>query len=444
MPLSPDDLFAPFSRAMKPPAQWRVGAEAEKIGVRGPSHAAIPYEGRGGVLEILDALVARFGWEPVRETENGPIIALERGGGHVSLEPGGQLELSGAPLQDIHQVLAETLQHLDEVNAICEPLGITWLGVGFHPFARQSDLPWVPKLRYGIMKEYLPTRGARALDMMRRTATVQANFDYASEEDALHKLRVSLRLSVVVSAIFANSPFYEGYLTGKRSERAEVWLAVDPDRQGLLPPMWSPKSRLLDYVNWALDAPMFLIKRGDQVLKNTGQTFRAFMKDGFGGQRADLHDWEIHLNTLFPEVRLKNTLEVRGGDSLPTRYAPALPALWTGILYDERALDEADSLTESFTAAEMEALRPAVAKEGVSAMFRGKRLAAVAERVLTIANGGLARRARRNDDGADETIHLAALSKLIAAGKCPADELLQDLPSETRAMGDELVRRVRL
>ncbi|HEY3595595.1 MAG TPA: glutamate-cysteine ligase family protein, partial [Polyangiaceae bacterium] len=164
----------------------------------------------------------------------------------------------------------------------------------------------------------------------------------------------------------------------------------------------------------------------------------------FGGQRADLHEWEIHLNTLFPEVRLKNTLEVRGGDSLPTRYAPALPALWTGILYDERALDEADSLTESFTAAEMEALRPAVAKEGVSAMFRGKRLAAVAERVLTIANGGLARRARRNDDGADETIHLAALSKLIAAGKCPADELLQDLPSETRAMGDELVRRVRL
>jgi glutamate--cysteine ligase len=444
MPLKHDDLFAPFSRAMKPPAQWRIGAEAEKFGVRGPNHSAIAYQGRDGVLAILEALVSRFGWEPVREIENGPIIALERSGVHVSLEPGGQLELSGAPLPDVHQILTESVAHLDELHAICDPLQISWLGIGFHPFARQDDLSWVPKLRYGVMKEYLPTKGARALDMMRRTATVQANFDYASEEDAMRKLRVALRLSVVVTAMFANSPFYEGALTGKRSERAEVWLAVDPSRQGLLPAMWNPASKLADYVQWALDAPMFLFKRDDKVVKNTGQTFRAFMENGFSGHRPDLNDWETHLNTLFPEVRLKNTLEVRGGDSLPLRFSPALPALWTGILYDDKALDEADSLSESFTFSEMQELRPAVAKDGLAAPFRGKRLAAVAERVLAAAHGGLARRARKNQDGADETIHLAALSKLIASGKCPADELIQDLPAEPRAMADELVRRVRL
>jgi glutamate--cysteine ligase len=362
----------------------------------------------------------------------------------VSLEPGGQLELSGAPLSDVHQIRAETAAHMEELHKVCDPLGITWLGVGFHPFARQEDLPWVPKQRYGIMKEYLPTRGARALDMMRRTATVQANFDYASEEDALRKLRVALRLSVVVSAMFANSPFYEGRRTGKRSERAEVWLAVDPDRQGLLPPMWNPKSRLADYVEWALDVPMFLFKRNGAARKNTGQTFRAFIKNGFEGDFPDIHDWELHLNTLFPEVRLKNTLEVRGGDSLPLRLAAALPALWTGVFYDAKALDEAEAMSESFTSSEMQALRPVIVNDGLGAAFRGKRIAPVAERLLAIAHGGLARRARLDDDGADETIHLAALAKLIAAGQCPADELVAGLPAEPRAMADELVRRVGL
>jgi glutamate--cysteine ligase len=444
MPLAYDDLFAPFYRAMKPTGEWRVGAEAEKIGVRGASHIALQYEGQAGILQILQSLVTRFGWSPVRESAAGPVIALERDNAHVSLEPGGQLELSGAPLGDLHAVEAETVAHLAELHAICDPLEIHWLGIGFHPFARQEDLPWVPKFRYGIMKEYLPTRGARALDMMRRTATVQANFDYSSEGDALRKLRVALRLSVIVTAMFANSPVYERALTGKLSERTEVWLAVDPDRQGLLPAMWSAKSSFTDYVEWALDIPMFLFKRDDVFVRNTGQTFRSFMADGFAGHRADLPDWELHLNTLFPEVRLKNTLEVRGGDSLPLRFATALPALWAGIFYDARALDEADSMTESFTPDEMQALRPAIAQLGPAAPFRGKHVRDVAQDLLSVARGGLARRARLSQEGHDETIHLAALAKLIEKGKCPADELLEGLPGDAGARAREIVRRTQL
>ncbi len=441
MPLSEDDLYRFFHAAMKPRHQWRVGAEAEKFGVYQETGGAVPYEGDRGIVGVLSALARRFGWTPVSEVEGGPLIALERQHASVTLEPGGQLELSGAPLDDVHAILAETKAHLAELHTVCAPLGIAWLGVGFHPFARQDDLPWVPKLRYSIMKEYLPKRGERALDMMRRTATVQANFDYASEEDAMRKLRVALRVSPIVTAMFANSPFYEGRVTGDRSERAKVWLAVDPDRQGLLPKLWNPDSRLRDYVEWALDVPMFLFKRSGKVVVNTGQTFRDFWNNGFQGHHADIHDWELHLNTLFPEVRLKHTIEVRGGDSLPTRLSPALPALWTGILYDPTALDEAESFSASFTWDEMEALRLELAQRGLSAVLRGKPLADAAQRLIDIARGGLARRKRLSDDGDDETVHLAALSKLVQHGSSPADELAQGLPSEPAAMKSEIIRR---
>jgi glutamate--cysteine ligase len=230
--------------------------------------------------------------------------------------------------------------------------------------------------------------------------------------------------------MFANSPFYEGALTGDKSERARVWLAVDPDRQGLLPALWKPNSRIRDYVEWALDAPMFLLKRDGKVVKNTGQTFRAFFSDGFQGIKADAHDWEMHLNTLFPEVRLKRTIEVRGGDSQTASFAPALPAFWTGILYDGEALDQADALSESFTYDEMQALRLEIAKLGLAATFRGKPLAEMAQRLLAIASGGLARRKRLLSDGRDETIHLVALSKLVEQGLCPADVLARGLPAK--------------
>jgi glutamate--cysteine ligase len=429
---------------MKPPPAWRIGAEGEKFGVYLANGAALPYEGDNGVVGILSELARRFGWKRIAEKEGGPLIALERNRASVTLEPGGQLELSGAPLEDVHAIAAETQTHLDELHEVCAPLGVAWLGVGFHPFARQEDLSWVPKLRYGIMREYLPTRGSRPLDMMRRTATVQANFDYESEDDAMRKMRILLRLSPIVTAMFANSPFYEGRVTGDKSERAKVWLAVDPDRQGLLPCLWKHDARFRDYVEWALDVPMFLVKRPGRIVKNTGQTFRSFWNDGFQGETPDIHDWELHLNTLFPEVRLKHTIEVRGADSQSRLRAPALPALWTGILYDGTALDEADAFSESFTYDEMQALRPELAKLGLGAPFRGKPLAAAAARLLAIASGGLSRRKRLSKEGGDETVYLAPIATLVEHGLCPADELVKDLPAEPGAFRAEVIRRTRL
>jgi len=444
MPLTYDDLFRPFQAAMKPPREWRIGAEAEKFGVYLPSAGALPYEGEKGVVGVLDGLQRRFDWKPIRESEGGPLIALERDRASVTLEPGAQLELSGAPLDDVHAIARETQTHIAELNEVSVPLGIAWLGLGFHPFARPDDLPWVPKKRYAIMREYLPTRAARPLDMMRRTATVQANFDYESEEDAMNKMRVLLRLSPIVSAIFANSPFYEGKPTGDKSERIKVWLAVDPDRQGLLPTLWKRDSKIRDYVEWALDVPMFLFKRGSDVVRNTGQTFRSFWNDGFRGERPDVHDWELHLNTLFPEVRLKHTIEVRGSDSQSLALAAAVPALWTGIVYDAAALDQAAALSESFTYDEMEAFRPQAARLGIAAPFRGKPIAETALRVIEIAKGGLSRRKRFSAEGRDETIHLEALERLVERGQCPADDLVRGLPADPSAFRAEVIRRTRL
>ncbi|HMJ55914.1 MAG TPA: glutamate-cysteine ligase family protein [Polyangiaceae bacterium] len=443
MALSRDDLLIPFHEAIKPRDRWRIGAEAEKFGVIAATGAAVPYEGERGITAILGALQQR-GWAAVSEVDGGPIVALTRDGASVTLEPGGQLELSGAPLEDVHAIAAETSAHLAELHAVSDPLGIAWLGLGFHPFARQEDLSWVPKLRYAIMREYLPKRGHRALDMMRRTATVQANFDYESEEDAMRKMRVALRLSVIVTAMFANSPFYEGRPNGERSERAKVWLAVDPDRQGLLPSLWKADSSFNAYIEWALDVPMFLIKRNGKVIANTGQTFRTFWKEGLQGEKADVHDWELHLNTLFPEVRLKHTIEVRGNDSQSIHLAAAIPALFTGILYDATALAESEKLVASFTFDEMESLRSEVAKLGLAARLRGKPVADTAQTLLGIAQRGLARRGRRSSDGQDETVHLAPLESLVAKGQCPADQLLADFPADPAEFKAEVIRRTKL
>lgn len=441
MKLRYDDLFSLFFEAIKPPDAFRIGAEAEKFGVFGATRAPIPYEGERSVRVVLERFVERYGFAKYTETEHGPVIALQRNRESITLEPGGQLELSGAPLPDVHAIQAEIRQHLGELRAISTDLDVRWLGVGFHPFAAQKDLPWVPKLRYEVMKRYLPTRGAYALDMMRRTSTVQANFDYASEEDAMRKLRVSLKLSPLVTAIFANSPFYEGKITGGRSHRARVWLAVDPDRQGLLPAMWSEKASFRDYVEWALDVPMFLVKRGDRVIENTGQTFRDFMENGAGGEHATLVDWKTHLNTLFPEVRLKNTIEVRGADSLPERLACALPALWTGLLYDDEALAKAEAMVGDWTFDEVEAIRPAIADEALRATFRGKPLADYAQSLLEIAEGGLRRRARLSSDGRDETMFLAEIGRLVEKARCPADELVEGLSNDDPALETKILER---
>jgi len=430
-----------FVQSCKPRGQWRVGAEAEKFGVDAKTGAPLPYRGDRGVEKILHVLVERHGWTEESEYPGAPPIALRRGEASVTLEPGAQLELSGAPMPNMHAIASELVSHLSELREVSQELDIVWLGVGFHPFARQDELDWVPKSRYKIMREYLPTRGQYALDMMRRTATVQANYDYSSEADALRKLRIALKLAPLTTAIFANSPFVEGAITGEVSRRARVWLDVDPDRTGLVPQTWREGAGFSTYIQWALDCPMFMIKRAGHAVDNRGQTFRDFLKNGFNGHRATMGDWEMHLNTLFPEVRLKRTIEIRGADSLPTSTFAALPALWTGILYDDTALAEAEGLCADFTVEELAAVRARIPYEGLRAPFRGKTLAAHAEILVDIADHGLERRKILGRDGNDERIHLAPIKALVAQGKTPADALRDGIPTEPDALRKAILER---
>lgn len=422
-----DDLLSVFVEAEKPKEAWKIGPEFEKFGIYESTLAPIPYEGRHGVLRIFEALVEGHGWTAEREYDGGPVLSLKRGDGSITLEPGGQLELSGAAVSDVHKVCGEFRGHLTEISAISKELGIRWLGLGFHPFAKREDFSWVPKSRYPIMREYLPSRGAHALDMMLRTSTVQANYDFSSEKDAMRKMRVALALSPVSTAMFANSPWLEGKPHGGVTYRGRVWLDVDPDRTGLLPKLWEKGARYTDYVEWALDVPMFMFKRDGKAVANTGQSFRSFWKSGYQGHTARMSDWKGHMNTLFPEVRLKNTIEVRGADAQMTPMRCALPALWTGIFYDSRAMDEAEALTAEWTHDEVDALRPALWRLGLKSPFRGEPLVKVAERVLEIAEGGLERRGIKNSSGKDERVHLTRLKALIADGKSPADQLLEDV-----------------
>jgi glutamate--cysteine ligase len=425
-----DDLVAPFASACKPRSTWKIGPEMEKFGLVETSRRPLPYSGDPSILRVLEGLAAQFGWLPEGELPGGPIVALTRQGASVTLEPGGQLELSGAQSRTIHEVCAEGRVHMRELGPMSRALGIRWLGVGFHPLASRADFEWVPKQRYGIMRQYLPTRGGHALDMMLRTCTVQVNLDYQSEADAMRKMRASLALAPTTTAMFANSPWLEGKPHGGLTYRGRVWLDVDPDRSGLVPGLWKAGATFDDYIEWALDVPMFLFKRDGRAIANTGQSFRAFFASGFDGHVATMADWKLHLNTLFPEVRLKNTIELRGADMQSTDMACALPALWTGVLYDEQALGEAEALIDGWAHDEVADLRTRVWRDGLRSRFRGRPLADFAERLVAIADGGLERRALVNASGKDERLHLARLRQLVGQGKTPADVLLEGMDRE--------------
>lgn len=433
------DLLQPFHEACKPRDQFRIGTEAEKFGVLAPAGTPLPFEGERSVRRVLAELQQRFGWQAESEYEHGDVIALRRGDASITLEPGGQLELSGAPVETTHETCREFRRHMAELREICEPLGVVWLSVGLHPFARVDELPRVPKLRYGIMERYLPTRGSRALDMMFRTCTVQANLDYSDETDATRKLRIALALQPIVTAMFANSPFYEGRLSERQCERADVWLHMDPDRTGLLPFAWERDMSFRKYVEWALDVPMFLIKRGARVIPNTHQTFRTFLREGSGGERATLADWKTHINSLFPEVRLKNTLEVRGADAQPTDLTCALPSLWKGLLYDERALTQAERLIEPLSPRSLEAVRPEIARSALSAQLLGRSVQSWASEVLEIARASLERQAQKNEKSESEAVHLSRLLGLVAEGRTAGSVLrarVQGAPSFHAAVID--------
>jgi glutamate--cysteine ligase len=440
---SVDELLEAFHAAEKPPARFRIGAEAEKIGVFS-SGAALPYAGERSVERIFEALT-HYGWQREAETADGPTIALTRGSASITLEPGSQLELSGAAHPDLHLVAEELAQHLAELAPISQQLDVIWLGVGFHPLARQAELTWVPKQRYAIMREYLPPLGHAAHDMMRRTATVQANYDYENESDAMQKLVLSLKLSPLIHAMLANSPFYEGVLSDKKSLRGEVWLNMDPARSGLIPTLWDkPAPRYLDYAEWALDAGMFLFKRGSEVIANTGQTFRAFLSDGFKGHRATVSDFKLHLQTLFPEARLKNTLEVRACDTLPAALSMVVPALFTGILYDRQAFEQARELAAPWSYDAMQGARPALIRQGLGAILAGRPALEHAERLYEIALGGLARRARRNARGEDERRYLTPLERLLEHAESPADDAARGLKPGDTPPAPEILKRTAL
>ena len=428
-----DDLLVLFHGAEKPRERWRVGTEAERIAVQKADGGHLPYDGAVSVTAIFDRLIAEHEWEPVRETEGGPIIALLRHGASVTLEPGSQIELSGAPFKTVHDGKAESDAHWADLRPVIDELGLVWLGLGCHPFASVDELGWVPKMRYDVMREYMPTRGSMAGDMMTKTCTVQANLDYSSEDDAMRKLRVGLRVQPIVTAMFANSPWEGGKRSGYRSYRALIWLHMDPDRSGLLPFAWKDHSSYVEYVEWALSVPMFLVKRDGKAYYNTGQTFGSFMEDGFQGIRANYADWVDHLSTLFPEVRLKNTLEYRGADVQRPEMSFALPALWKGLLYDENSFRALEGLVDRWSFPEVERQREGLAKHGVRTKFMNRAAVDWAGEVLELAEAGLRRIGDTNDAGEDETVLLRPLRELLEASRCSADVLIDrvgdDYPS---------------
>jgi glutamate--cysteine ligase len=427
-----DELEQYFHESEKPRHQHRIGAEAEKFGVDAETLAPLLYSGPRSVLAIFERLQARHGWSAVTEAEGAPVIALVRGQASITLEPGSQLELSGAPWADVHAIQSEFVGHFAELAGISSELGLRWWSVGYHPTAKLSELSWVPKQRYAVMRDYLPTRGSRGRDMMQRTSTVQANFDYSSEEDAMRKLAVMARLAPVFQAMCANAPFAEGRVSSLKSERLDVWLNMDPSRSGLIDRIWaSERPRYRDYVEWALDAGMFFIKRDERLVLNTGQTFRDFLASGFEGEHATHGDWARHLATLFPDARLKSTLEVRTCDALPESLTMAVPALFTGLLYDDAALAQAEALARRVSLDSATRSRAEVPSVGLEGRLGDRPLRAFAEQLLEIASGGLGRRARLNERGEDESIYLRPLAALVLAGKTPADELRAGRPPGT-------------
>ena len=427
-PLTLDDLTAALEVGCKPKAAWRIGAEHEKFAFRLGSLEPVPYAPRG-IGAMLEGL-QRFGWAPVFEDNRHGrmLIALERGGASVSLEPGGQFELSGAPLEDLHQICAETGGHLEEVRTVADELGLGFLGLGFSPLWRRDQVPVMPKARYDIMRAYMPKRGGLGLDMMLRTCTVQVNLDFSSEADMVLKFRTSLALQPVATALFANSPFVEGRPSGFLSTRANVWTDTDPDRTGMLGFVFADGFGFEAYARYALDVPMYFIKRDGRYVDLSGRAFRRFLDgtlDERPGERATLKDWNDHLTTIFPEVRLKTFLEMRGADSGPWSRICALPALWAGVLYDDAALHAAWDLCKGWSLEEHERLRADAARLGLRAEIGGRTLQAVAQDLLAIAREGLKRRARLSGGLVDETGYLAELEAIAATGVTPAERLLE-------------------
>jgi glutamate--cysteine ligase len=417
-----EDLLLYFRSGEKPRAHFRVGIEHEKLGFLRDTLAPIPYEGPRGIAALLEGFIARFGWQAIREGEH--IIALRRDAANITLEPGGQFELSGAPLANAHESDGEVRKHVEQLDVLSRELGFVWLYLGRNPTIPSSQMPWMPKERYAIMRRYLPTQGALARDMMQGTATVQSNFDYATESDMARKLRVAMAAAPLLTALFANSPFAEGRPTGLLSTRAHVWTQTDPHRCGFVDAVFNEDFGYQQYVDYALDVPMFFIHRRGHYVDHAGKSFRAFLAEGLDGEWPTQEDWSLHLSTLFPEARLKNYIEVRMADVGPPAMITALAALTRGLFYDETALKEACLLLRSLRPAQLSEIRSEVVRHGLRAQALGRPVQQWLRDLLGIVESGLRRLNVVNDAGRDESMYLQPLHEIVASGQTQADRLL--------------------
>jgi glutamate--cysteine ligase len=431
---NPDALKAWMEAGSKPRDEWRIGTEHEKFGYRTKDLSPLPYEGPDGIHAMLEGLM-QFGWHGKYEGDTlvGLVRPPEAGGGSVTLEPAGQLELSGAPLKNIHQTCAEVSGHLKEVQAVAEKLGQSYMGLGYAPLWGLDTAPQMPKGRYRLMNQYMPKQGTRGLEMMYLTATVQVNLDFGSEADMVEKLRIALALQPLATALFANSPFKNGQPTGNLSERSVIWLDTDPARTGMLPMVFEEGFGFEQYVDYALDVPMYFIMRDGAFVDTLGMSFRDFM-DGklpaLPGELPTENDWEDHLTTLFPEARVKRFIEMRGADSGPWSSLCALPAFWVGLLYDAQTQSQVAAYISDWTQEEREALRREAPIKGLDAPFRDGTLLDMAHNVLALAEQGLKNRQFTDGAGGDETQFLAYLQQTLAEGRSPAARLLDKYNNE--------------
>ena len=408
----------------KPASDWRIGTEHEKFGYLADTLAPLPYDGPRSVRAVLEGIEQRFGW--TRVEEQGNIIGLTKGGANVSLEPGGQLELSGAAVETLHQTDAELHSHLAEVRAVADPLGVRFIGIGAAPIWRHEDMDRMPKGRYRLMTDYMGRVGTHGTQMMYRTCTVQVNLDFASEADMVKKMRVALALQPVATALFSSSPFFEGKPNGHKSWRSRIWRGLDDARTGMLPFVFEDGFGFERYVDYTLDVPMYFVYREGKYINALGQSFRDFLKGrlpALPGEVPTLSDWADHMTTVFPEARVKKYIEMRGADAGSAAMLTALPAFWIGLMYDQSALDAAWDIAKSWDAETREALRVAASVDGMAANTHGIKMQDLAAQVLSLSQAGLAAR-NRCQDGKDESIWLAPLSDIVTSGKSAADRLL--------------------
>ena len=424
----PEQMVEYLASGCKPKSDWRIGTEHEKFGYCKDTLKPIPYSGERSILTVLEGLRDEYGWAPILEAGN--LIGLSKNGANVSLEPGGQLELSGAPLETIHETCDEVNTHLREVRLVADRVGVGFIGLGAAPTWNHEDMPVMPKGRYKLMTDYMDKVGSMGKSMMYRTCTVQVNLDFGSEADMVQKMRVALALQPVATALFANSPFFEGKPNGHQSWRSRIWRDLDADRTGMLPFVFEDGFGFEAWVDYALDVPMYFVYRDGKYLNALGQSFRDFLKGqlpALPGQIPTLGDWADHLTTIFPEARVKQFIEMRGADGGPWRRLCALPAFWVGLCYDQTTLDAAWDLVKDWDAETRENLRVAASQNGLNASVDGIELLALSKEVVALAHQGLESRARKGANGllANETHFLNALHDTLASGKSPADELIE-------------------